>query len=126
MPHDTMLEAIHALNEQYIEGIRNADAEWFDAHMHDDVLVILSTGRRLDKAGFLAMLRDEPKLYRSLGLSNVRLREFGTTVQVDADTEWELEDGRAGCSRYIDTYAMLDGRWQVISAQITALPAAKP
>jgi uncharacterized membrane protein len=52
----------------------------------------------------------------------VTLRAFGQIVQVDADAPWELNDGRTGVSRYIDTWARLDGRWQVISAQITLLP----
>jgi hypothetical protein len=43
-------------------------------------------------------------------------------VQVDADAPWELEDGHRGVSRYIDTYVWLDGRWQVVSAQISLLP----
>ena len=34
----------------------------------------------------------------------------------------ERTDGRTGVSRYIDTWAWLDCRWQVISAQITSLP----
>jgi hypothetical protein len=50
------------------------------------------------------------------------VRVFGGTVQVDGDAIWELTDGYQGISRYIDTYIWRDGRWQVISAQITLLP----
>ena len=50
------------------------------------------------------------------------MRVFGGTVQVDGDAIWELTDGYQGISRYIDTYIWRDGRWQVISGQITLLP----
>jgi hypothetical protein len=91
--------------------------------MSDDVVVVLGSGRRVRKPEFLAMLRDEPKSYTSLTVRDVTLRVFGPTVQVDADAPWELSNGTKGVSRYIDTYAWLDCRWQVISAQITWLPS---
>jgi len=114
--------AVRALNHEYIEAARTGDAAWFRGHMAEDVVVVLSSGRRLRKPEFVAMMRDEPKHYRSLTVRDVTLRVFGPTVQVDADALWELGDGSTGVSRYIDTYAWLDGRWQVISAQITLLP----
>lgn len=116
--------AVRLLNREYIDAARNGDAAWFERHMADDVLVILGNGRRLDKAAFLALF-DEPATIESLGLENVTVRVFGPTAQVDADAPWTLTDGQQGVSRYIDTYAWIDGRWQVISAQITLLPAGR-
>lgn len=113
--------AVRRLNEQYIDAARTGNAAWFRRHLAEDVVVILGSGQRLDKAEFLAQF-DTPKEFRSLTLRNVTLRVFGPTVQVDADAPWELADGQRGVSRYIDTYAWLDGRWQVVSAQITLLP----
>jgi hypothetical protein len=92
--------------------------------MSGDVVVIQGSGRRLTKPEFLALMRDEPRRFRSLTVRDVTVRVFGSTAQVDADAPWELEDGQRGVSRYIDTYAWLDGRWQVVSAQVTLLPAA--
>lgn len=112
-----------ALNEQYIAAIRAHDPDWFGHHMADDVVVILGSGRRVDKAEFLRLLVEAPVPYRSLELRAPRARVYGTTVQVDADAPFELADGTRGVSRYIDTYARIDGRWQVISAQVTRLPA---
>jgi len=117
---------ILALNEQYIDAARTGDAAWFREHMAEDVVVVLGSGSRLTKPGFLAMVEDEPRAFRSLTLENVTVRVFGPTVQVDADAPWELEDGKRGVSRYIDTYAWIDGRWQVVSAQITLLPPDEP
>jgi len=60
---------------------------------------------------------------KSLVARNVNVRVFGAAVQVDAEFHYERPDGTAGVSRYIDAYHWRDCRWQVISAQITAVPA---
>ncbi len=116
------IAAVRLLNQQYIDAARSHDAQWFRAHMAEDVLVVLGAGRRLRKPEFLSMVMNEPKGFKSLTVRDVTLRAFGPTVQVDADAPWELAGGDKGVSRYIDTYAWLDCRWQVISAQITLLP----
>ena len=115
------INAVRDLNQGYIDAARTGDAAWFDQHMADEVLVVLGSGRRLRKPEFVDMVRSEPKDYRSLTVHSVELRPFGNIVQVDADAPWELGDGTRGVSRYIDTWAWIDGRWQVISAQITAV-----
>lgn len=115
---------VRALNQEYIDAARTGDGSWFREHMAEDVVVILGSGRRLDKPAFLAVVEDEPTAFRSLTVRDVTVRVFGSAVQVDADAPWELEDGRSGVSRYIDSYAWLDCRWQVVSAQITLLPQA--
>ena len=123
-PTPTAAEAVAAvrqLNAEYIDAVRCNDAAWFAEHMADDILVITSAGQRLTKAQFIANM---PTAYRSLTVRDVSLRVFGTTVQVDADAPFTLGDGSAGISRYIDTYAWIDGRWQVISAQYIRLPAS--
>ncbi|MFL5519003.1 MAG: nuclear transport factor 2 family protein, partial [Gemmatimonadales bacterium] len=111
--------AVRILNQQYITAAETNDATWFSRHLADEVVIVLADGRRMGKADFVALLRQEPKSYRSLTVRDVTLRVFGPTVQVDADAPWELTDGRTGVSRYIDTWAWRDWRWQVISAQIT-------
>ncbi len=114
--------AVRVLNQQYITAAGRNDVMWFTRHMADDGVVVLGDGSRKRKPDFLAMLREEPRSFRSLTVRDVTLRAFGATVQVDADAHWELTDGRTGVSRYLDTWAWLDCRWQVISAQVTSLP----
>lgn len=121
-PAEAAAAAIHALNQQYIAASRTHDHEWFDRHMAPAAIIVLGDGTRIDKAEFLGRIRDAPPSYTSLTVENVTVRTFGAIAQVDADAPWQLEDGRTGVSRYIDTYAWLDCRWQVISAQITWLP----
>lgn len=114
--------AIWLLNQQYIDAARAGDAPWFNWHLAEDVVVVLGGGARLRKADFLARVRGRAVDYRSLTVRDVTVRVYGLTVQVDADAPFEMEDGNKGVSRYIDTWAWQDCRWQVISAQITLLP----
>jgi hypothetical protein len=107
------------LNDQYIKAVRTNDASWFEKHMADDALVITSSGKRMSKRDFIGAM---PTDYCSLTVRHVTARAYGTTVQVDADAPFELGDGSTGISRYIDTYAWIQGRWQVISAQYIRLP----
>lgn len=116
------IAAVRLLNQQYLAAARASDATWFRHHLADDAVIVLGDGRRLDKADFLTMLGNEPRRFRSLEVRDVTVRAFGPTIQVDADAPWEMENGTAGVSRYLDTWTWLDGRWQVISAQITLLP----
>jgi hypothetical protein len=118
------IEAVRALNHEYLAAVQANDAGWFDRHLAEDAVIVLGSGRRLRKSEFLASLNDVPPGFRSLEVRNLTARWFGATVQVDADSRWELADGSRGVSRYIDTYVWLDGRWQVVSAQITPLPAS--
>ena len=121
-PSDDALNAVGKLHQEYLVAASANDAPWFERHLAADVVMVLGDGRRLEKAEFLALLRERSRRFRSLSPINVRLRAYGPTVQVDADAAWELEDGSSGVSRSIDTWAWLEGRWQLISAQITALP----
>ena len=122
-PPERAFADVRELNRAYIAAVRRGDAGWFSEHMSDDVVVRLGGGERLGKPEFVARLEDGSRTFRSLGVENVTVRAFGPVVQVDADAPWELEGGGAGVSRYIDTYVWLDGRWQVISAQVTPLAA---
>ena len=116
------IDAVRVLNQQYVEAARTNDEGWFQRHLAEAVVLIDGSGRRPGKAGFLGAMKAEPRNFTALTVRDVTLRAFASTVQVDADAPWELTDGRHGVSRYIDTYAWLEGRWQVISAQITLLP----
>jgi hypothetical protein len=113
---------IRLLNQAYIDAARDNNVAWFIEHMAGDVVIVNGSGQRLEKAAFIANLNAGSRRLRALTVRDVTVRVFGTTVQVDADAPFELEDGHRGISRYIDTWAWIDCRWQVISAQINTLP----
>src|SRR5262245_60924460 len=115
---------LRSLNQEYIDAARTNDTSWFQEYLADDAVIVLGNGRRFRKPQFLALLNDEPIRFHSLVARDVTVRVFGGTVQVDGDAVWELTDGYQGVSRYIDTYIWRDGRWQVISGQITLLPSS--
>jgi Domain of unknown function (DUF4440) len=115
------IAAVRVLNQECIAATRTNDADWFSRNVADDAVIVLGEGRRLRKSEFLALLRHDPKLYRSLTAQDVTLRAFGSMVQVDAGAVSELADGTSGGSRYIDTWVRLEGRWQMVSAQVTPL-----
>jgi len=116
------IAAVRILNQEYIVASRGNDVGWFRERLAPDAVIVLGDGRRLRSPDFLSMMESQPRKYRSLGLTDVTLRAYGGTVQVDADARWEMAEGTQGVSRYIDTWAWLDGRWLVISAQVTPLP----
>lgn len=118
------VDEIRELNQQYLTAVRAGDATWLRDRLADEAVVVLGDGRRLHKSDYLRLLSTEPTRFRSLAARDVTVRAFGPTIQVDADAPWELSDGSRGVSRYIDTWVWLDGRWQVVSAQITPVPAA--
>ena len=116
------ISAVRALNQEFISAARANDVRWFRDRLAADAVIVLGDGRRFRSPEFLTMVEDQRRKYRSLGLRDVNLRVYGSTVQVDADAHWEMADGTTGVSRYIDTWTWLDGRWRVISAQVTLLP----
>lgn len=116
------MSAVRTLNQEFIAAARVNDVGWFRDQLAADAVIVLGDGRRLRPTEFLAMLEEQPRKYRTLDLRDVNLRAYGSTVQVDADAPWEMADGTTGVSRYIDTWIWLDGRWRVISAQVTVLP----
>jgi ketosteroid isomerase-like protein len=123
VPPPVVAEAeITALNQAYIDAARDNDVAWFNQHMASDVIIINGSGQRLEKSQFIANLSTGTRRLRALTVRDVTVRVFGTTAQVDADAPYELEDGHRGISRYIDTWAWIDCRWQVVSAQINSLP----
>jgi ketosteroid isomerase-like protein len=113
---------IRVLNQAYIDAARDNDAAWFNEYMASDVVIVNGSGQRLGKAQFIENVNVGRRRLRALTVRDVTVRVFGKTVQVDADAPFELEDGHRGISRYIDTWAWIDCRWQVISAQINTLP----
>jgi hypothetical protein len=119
---DEAAAQVSALNLEYIAAAREGNVAWFTAHLAEDAVVILGSGQRVNKPEFLAYVAGGTRRLRTLTVRDVTVRVFDGTVQVDADAPWELADGHRGISRYIDTYAWIDCRWQVISAQINSLP----
>ncbi len=106
------------LNQQYIDAFMQPDVPWYAANLADDFVCIESDGSILDKDAFLRSASRGPDVatYR---LEDVRIRMFGDVALVHATGRFTRRDGSAGTSRYTDVYALRNGTWRAVSAQIT-------
>jgi hypothetical protein len=106
------------LNEQYIQGLLNADSKWFERHLADEFVCIESDGSMRDKAEFVRKVSNGSG-YLKYRLDQVQVRVFGEVGVVQATGAFTRTDGETGVSRYTDVYALIDNDWRVVSAQVT-------
>jgi ketosteroid isomerase-like protein len=106
------------LNQEYVDAFMNSDADWYRDHLAEDFVCIQSDGSMLGKAEFLRNAARGPDV-ASYELLGVRVRMFGEMALVHAIGRFTRTDGSAGKSRYTDVWALQDGRWRTIAAQIT-------
>jgi hypothetical protein len=109
---------LERLNEEYIDAFIGADVAWYRDHLADEFICIEADGSILDKAEFLRMSGEDPGVTR-YDLEDVRIRIYETVALVQATGRFTRADGSTGTSRYTDVYAMRDGDWKVVTAQIT-------
>jgi hypothetical protein len=112
-------ETLRGLNEQYIKAGEDNDKAWFVRMLTDEFVCILSDGRLLDKARFLALPASSVASSR---LDWVRVRVHGDTGIVHARYVWALASGASGATVYTDVYVRQGGQWRVASAQLTREP----
>jgi hypothetical protein len=113
---------IARLNEQYIQGLLNADSRWFEHHLADEFVCIESDGSLHNKAAFVRKVSNGSG-YVKYRLDQVQVRVFGEVGVVQATGAFTRTDGRTGLSRYTDVYALIDNDWKVVSAQVTRADA---
>jgi ketosteroid isomerase-like protein len=106
------------LNEQYIQGLINADARWFEEHLADEFVCIEADGTVRTKPKFVRKVSNGAG-YAKYRLEQVQIRVFGDVGLVQATGVFTRPDGATGMSRYTDVYARTGGDWKVVSAQVT-------
>ena len=114
----TAAEILTRLNQEYVDAFMNANANWYRDHLADDFVCIESDGAVLGKAEFLRDAARGPDV-ATYELQDVRVRIFGDIALVHATGQFTRPDGSSGRSRYTDVWALQDGRWRTIAAQIT-------
>jgi len=108
------------LNAEYVDAFLRSDIDWYERHLADDFRCILASGRIIDRAAFLIDAA-QPVTMASFEVEDVDVQFNDDTAIVQARTIHERQDGARGQSRYTDIWIGRDGRWQVLSAQITAI-----
>ena len=114
------LDALTALNRDYIHSVQHGDVQRFDEILADDFLCSNPDGSLVDKKQFLAQTA-RPVTISGLSVHEVRVRILGDIAIIHARTSYQKPDGTQGAGRYTDDWQLRDGRWQCVSAHVTRL-----
>jgi ketosteroid isomerase-like protein len=112
------LDALLALNDDYIRSVQKGDVRRFGEILADDFLCSNPDGSLVDKAGFLAQTA-RPVTIRGLATEDVKLRILGDVAIIHARTSYTTAEGERRNGRYTDIWARRDGRWLAVSAHVT-------
>jgi ketosteroid isomerase-like protein len=112
------LDALLALNDDYIRSVQDGDARRFAEILAEDFLCSNPDGSLVDKAAFLAQTA-RPVTIRGLATEDVRVRVLGDVAIIHARTRYTTADGEARTGRYTDVWSRRGGRWLAVSAHVT-------
>ena len=112
------LDALTALNSDYIHSVQNSDVQRFDEILAEDFLCSNPDGSLVDKNQFLAQTA-LPVTISGLSVEDVRVRILGDVAIIHARTSYITADGEQRNGRYTDVWARRDGKWLAVSAHVT-------
>ena len=112
------LDALTALNRDYIHSVQHGDVRRFDEILAEDFLCSNPDGSLVDKNQFLAQTT-RPVTISSLSVHEVRVRILGDIAIIHARTNYITADGEQRNGRYTDVWARRDGKWLAVSAHVT-------
>jgi len=114
----TDIDALTALNRDYIHSVQHGDARRFDEILAEDFLCSNPDGSLVDRAAFLAQTA-RPVTINGLATDDVRVRILGDVAIIHARTSYTTANGEERNGRYIDVWARRDGKWLAVSAHVT-------
>jgi ketosteroid isomerase-like protein len=114
----TDIDALTALNRDYIQSVQNGDVRRFDEILADDFLCSNPDGSRVDKSQFLAPTA-RPVTIRGLEAQDVKVRLLGDVTIIHARTSYATAEGTQRYGRYTDVWARRNGKWLAVSAHVT-------
>jgi ketosteroid isomerase-like protein len=117
-PRTGDLEALQALNRDYIASVQGGDVARFDEILADDYYCSNPDGSIVDRKGFLAQTA-QPVAISNLRADQVLIRFFGDIAIIHGRTSYGLPDGRQVHGRYTDVWARQGGTWKTVSAHVT-------
>jgi len=113
----TLLELLRKLNDDYIASVASRDVGRFEELLADDFLNTNPDGTLVTRAQFLAQIaRLSPTA--DLRCEDVLLRPMGDFAIVHGRTVYTKPDGQRGAGRYTDIWALRDGNWVCVAAQV--------
>jgi ketosteroid isomerase-like protein len=117
-PHASDLEALQALNRDYIAAVQGGDVARFDEILADDFYCSNPDGSIVDRKRFLEQTA-RPVTISRLRADEVLIRFFGDVAIIHGRTSYGLPDGRQVHGRYTDVWARQNGGWKTVSAHVT-------
>jgi len=112
------IEALVALNRDYVDSVQHGDVARFDAILADDFLCSNPDGSLVDKRQFLEQTA-RPVTISGLSALDVRVRVLGDVAIIHARTSYVTAGGERRSGRYTDVWARHDGRWLAVAAHVT-------
>jgi ketosteroid isomerase-like protein len=112
------LDALTALNSDYIHSVQHNDVQRFDEILAEDFLCSNPDGSLVDKNQFLAQTA-LPVTISGLTAEDVKVRIIGDVAIIHARTSYTTADGAQRSDRYTDVWARRDGKWLAVSAHVT-------
>ena len=123
---NAVIAALTRQADAWDKAIVRKDRAAIDANMADDFRSIDGTGTVETKPVFVDGLMDAKLTIDPYAVEDFDVRLFGDVALLSGRTKMTGRfDGKPFTShyRYIDVYAKRNGRWQIVSVQITRLPA---
>ena len=111
------LDALTALNRDYIHSVQHGDVRWFDETLAADFLCSNPDGSLVDKNQFLEQTA-RPVTISGLSAHEVRVRILGDIAIIHARTSYTTADGEQRNGRYADFWARRDRKWLAVSAHV--------
>lgn len=112
------LDALLALNRDYIHSVQHGDVRRFDEILAEDFLCSNPDGSLVDKSAFRAQIA-RPVTIGGLTAQDVQVRILGDVAIIHARTSCTTADGKARNGRYTDVWARRAGKWLAVSAHVT-------
>ena len=112
------LDALSALNRDYIHSVQHGDVQRFEEILAEDFLCSNPDGSLVDKKQFLAQTA-RPVTISDLTRQEVRMRILGDVVIIHARTSYTTADGEQRNGRYTDVWGRRNGKWLAVSAHVT-------
>ena len=119
--------ALCAVEKALTEALQHNDANGLAQIYDDDFWLINFRGRRIDKTGVLAAIESGALRFESLSTSDVRLSlSDNVGIVTGVQNQIAREPGGDGSAhpqqvRFTHLYVLRDGRWRLVTSQITPI-----
>ena len=114
----TDLEALTALNRDYIHSVQHGDVRRFSKILAEDFLCSNPDGSLVDKNQFLAQTA-RPVTITGLTAQDIKVRILGDVAIIHARTSYTTAESEQRNGRYTDVWARRDGKWLAVAAHVS-------